>query len=54
MYGNWRSFFREQERVQALTVEDLTAVMREMLVKSNRTVGIMKNPPATAANEGGH
>ncbi len=54
LYGNWRSFFREQERVQSLTVEDLSAVMREMLVKSNRTVGIMKNPPATAANEGGH
>lgn len=53
LQGDWREFFREQERVQALTVDDVTAAMRRSLVKSNRTVGMIVNPPAQAANEGG-
>ncbi len=53
LQGDWREFFREQERVQALTVADLTEAMRRSLVKSNRTVAMIVNPPAQAANEGG-
>ncbi len=55
LYGDWREFFREQERVQSLTVEDLTAAMRVALVKSNRTVGMIQPPaaPAAPAAEGG-
>ncbi|MFN8586554.1 MAG: pitrilysin family protein [Candidatus Eisenbacteria bacterium] len=55
LYGDWREFFREQERVQSLTVADLAAVLRESLVKSNRTVGMIKPPaaPAAPAAEGG-
>ncbi len=54
LYGDWRDFFREQERVQSLTLEDVTAVLRDRLAKSNRTVALIQNPPAAAANEGGH
>jgi predicted Zn-dependent peptidase len=53
LQGDWREFFREQERVQAITVADVTEAMRRSLVKSNRTVGMIVNPPAQAANEGG-
>ncbi len=53
IYGGWREFFREQERVQSLRPEDLTAVVREYLVASNRTVAMIRNPQAAAANEGG-
>ena len=53
LQGDWREFFREQERVQALTVADLTEAMRRSLVKRNRTVAMIVNPPAQAANEGG-
>jgi predicted Zn-dependent peptidase len=49
LYGDWRDFFREQERVQSLRVEDLTEALRKALVRSNRTVAMMKAPAATAA-----
>jgi len=54
LYGDWHQFFREQERVQALTVGDLMAAMKSSLVRSNRTVGMIVNPPKQASNEGGH
>ncbi len=53
LYGDWRDFFREQERIQSLTPADLTAALKAVYSKSNRTVAMIKNPPATAANEGG-
>ena len=53
LQGDWREFFREQERVQALTVGDLMAAMKRSLLKSNRTVGLIVNPPKQASNEGG-
>lgn len=53
-YGDWHEFFRGQERVQALTVDDVMGAMKRTLVRSNRTVGVIV-PPATetAANAGG-
>ncbi len=53
LYGDWRDFFREQERVQALTPQDLTNALKSVVVKNNRTVAMIKNPPAASANEGG-
>jgi predicted Zn-dependent peptidase len=53
LQGDWREFFREQERVQALTVDDVIQAMKTSLVKSNRTVAMIVNPPKQAANEGG-
>ena len=52
LYGDWRQFFREQERVQSLTPADLMAAMKRALVRSNRTVGLIVNPK-TASNQGG-
>ena len=51
--GDWHEFFREQERVQALKVDDLMDAMKRSLVKSNRTVGLIVQPKAQAANQGG-
>ena len=53
LYGDWHEFFREQERLQSLRPADLAAAIKAALVRSNRTVAFIKNPPATAANEGG-
>jgi predicted Zn-dependent peptidase len=53
LYGDWHQFFREQERVQSLTPDDLMAAMKRTLIASNRTVGLIVNPPKQAANEGG-
>jgi predicted Zn-dependent peptidase len=52
LYGDWREFFREQERVQALTVKDVMDVMKKSLVKSNRTVGMIVPPEKTASTGG--
>jgi predicted Zn-dependent peptidase len=54
LYGDWHQFFREQERVQELSVKDLLDVLKTSVKKSNRTVGLIQNPAAAAANEGGH
>jgi predicted Zn-dependent peptidase len=51
LYGDWRQFFREQERVQALTLADLAAAQKRSLIRSNRTVGVIVNP-SQAANQG--
>ena len=53
LHGDWRQFFREQERVQALTVADLQAAMQRAIKRSNRTVAMIVNPASTSANEGG-
>ena len=53
LQGDWREFFREQERVQALTVPALMDAMNSAFVKSNRTVGMIVNQAAQSANEGG-
>jgi predicted Zn-dependent peptidase len=52
LYGDWHQFFREQERVQALTLADLAAAQKRSLIRSNRTVGVIVNP-TQAANQGG-
>jgi predicted Zn-dependent peptidase len=51
-WGDWREFFREQERVQALTVTDVMSAMKRSLVKNNRTVAMIVNP--SASDGGGH
>jgi predicted Zn-dependent peptidase len=51
--GDWREFFRGQERVQALTVADVMGAMKKALIRSNRTVAMIVNPKPAASNEGG-
>jgi predicted Zn-dependent peptidase len=41
LYGDWHEFFREQERVQGLTVTDVMGAMKASLIRSNRTVGLI-------------
>ncbi len=53
LYGDWHEFFREQERVQSLTVADLAGALKRSLVRSNRTVGLIVPPKTQAANQGG-
>jgi predicted Zn-dependent peptidase len=54
LYGDWREFFREQERLQALTVADVARAMTRSLTRSNRTVAMIVNPEPQAGAEGGH
>jgi len=53
LHGDWHEFFRGQERVQALTTAGLMDAMKRSMIRSNRTVGLIVNPKAQAANEGG-
>jgi len=57
LQGDWREFFRDQERVQSLTVPQLMDAMNSSFVRSNRTVGMIVNrpaaPAAAATNAGG-
>ena len=53
LYGDWHQFFREQERVQSLTVRDVMDVMKSTLTRTNRTVGMMENPKPAETAEGG-
>ena len=51
--GDWREWFRDIERVQALKVEDLTRAMEKTLVKSNRTVGMIVHAASETSAGGG-
>lgn len=53
LYGDWREFFRETERVLSLTPDDLTRALKSAIMKKNRTVAMMVAPAASAAAEGG-
>jgi predicted Zn-dependent peptidase len=52
IYGDWHEFFRGAQRVQALTLADLEAVMKTAMRRSNRTVAMLV-PPGAAEAEGG-
>ena len=49
LQGDWREFFRDQERAQRLTPDDLMTAMNTAFVRSNRTVAMLVNRPAAAA-----
>ncbi len=51
--GDWREFFREQERIQSLTPATVMDAMNEALASHNRTAGIIVSHPAQAADAGG-
>jgi predicted Zn-dependent peptidase len=50
--GDWREFFRAQERVDALTLADLTAAMRLAFRRTNCTTAMIVNPPADSTTVG--
>uniref|UniRef100_A0A832MLH6 Insulinase family protein n=1 Tax=Eiseniibacteriota bacterium TaxID=2212470 RepID=A0A832MLH6_UNCEI len=51
--GDWREFFRDAERVQALRVDDVMAALRGAVHKSKRTVAMIVPPKTADAAEGG-
>jgi predicted Zn-dependent peptidase len=53
LHGDWRQFFREQERVQSLSVDDVMAGMKRWFTRSNRTVAMIVSPSGQASNQGG-
>jgi len=53
IFGDWREFFRSQERVQSLTVDDLNAAMEKSIKRGNRTVGMIVSPEQFDGGNGG-
>lgn len=53
LFGDWREWFRDLERVQALKVEDLKSVMEKTMLRSNRTVGMIVSSRTEPASSGG-
>jgi predicted Zn-dependent peptidase len=53
LFGDWREFFRTQERVQSLTLDDLTAAMDNSIRRGNRTVGMIVPPDQFEGESGG-
>lgn len=46
-YGDWRELFREVDRIEKVTKEDIKRVANKTFNANNRTVGILEtNPPA--------
>ncbi|MCP4544985.1 MAG: insulinase family protein [bacterium] len=41
VYGDWRELFRQLDKINAVTLDDLERVAKETFVKKNRTVGII-------------
>ena len=54
LHGDWRAFFREQERVQALPLGDLSDAMRSAFTRMNRTTAMIVNPAPADSAAGGH
>jgi predicted Zn-dependent peptidase len=53
-YGDWRELFREVDKIDAVTADDVMRVANETFVARNRTVGMIKSTRmAGAAAEGG-
>jgi predicted Zn-dependent peptidase len=54
-HGDWRELFREVERIQAVTAEDIRRVANQTFIATNRTVGMIETipPPAAPVAEGG-
>ena len=40
-YGDWREFFRDLDRIEAVTKEDIMRVAKKTFVATNRTVGMI-------------
>lgn len=50
-YGDWRELFRQVDRIEKVSKQDIRRVANKTFVESNRDVGIMESTrPAAAAN----
>jgi predicted Zn-dependent peptidase len=53
-FGDWRELFRQVDRIEGVTKEDIRRVAKSTFVPENRTVGIIESTRlATAPQEGG-
>jgi predicted Zn-dependent peptidase len=52
-YGDWRELFRQVDRIDKVSKEDIRRVANQVFVASNRTVGIIETATPVAANKGG-
>ncbi len=48
-YGDWRELFRNVERIDKVTKEDIRRVSNKVFVDGNRTVAMIENEPAQPA-----
>ncbi|HEX2254102.1 MAG TPA: pitrilysin family protein [Thermoanaerobaculia bacterium] len=55
IHGDWRELFRNIDRIEKVTKEDITRVARETFLPTNRTVGMIETATAEAdtSNETG-
>ena len=54
-FGDWREVFRQVDRIDRVTKDDLQRVAKAVFVPENRTVGIIESTRmATAPTQGGH
>jgi predicted Zn-dependent peptidase len=53
IYGDWRELFREVDRIDKVTKEDIRRVSNATFVESNRTVGILESTRPATAPKGG-
>jgi predicted Zn-dependent peptidase len=52
LLGDWRELFREVDRIDKVTKEDIRRVAGESFVESNRVVGMIETKPAAGGKEG--
>ena len=51
-YGDWREFFRDLDRIEKVTKEDIMRVAKKTLTATNRTVGmIVTEEPGTGSSD---
>lgn len=51
-YGDWRELFREVDRIEKVTKEDIKRVADKTFTDNNRTVGILETNPQPNQKEG--
>ncbi|HWR35333.1 MAG TPA: pitrilysin family protein [Clostridia bacterium] len=52
-YGDWRELFRQVDRIDRVTKEDIRRVAKKTFVENNRTVGLIETAAPAASNKGG-
>ena len=53
LFGDWREFFRDLDRIDEVTKEDIMRVANETLTATNRTVGMIVTEGLDAGTAGG-
>ena len=52
-YGDWRDLFREVDRIDRVTAQDIRRVANETFAEANRTVGVLESTRMATAPKGG-